>query len=111
MYKAVKNYLVNDLNIKEKVDKTYIESIIEKYVANFINKMFEANSSTIDRIIRSEIANVINNGDNTALYSRRSFHSIIVEQIERTVKEEVKSRLKIGLTFDDQLLEKTKEDV
>lgn len=111
LYKAIKNYLVNDLNIKEKIDRTYIDSIIEKHVVSFVNKMFEANSSTIDRIIQREIAKVISSGDNTSLYrNSRSFHAIIVESIERVIREETKSRLKISLSFDDQPLEALKSD-
>lgn len=111
LYKAIKNYLVNDLNIKEKIDRTYIDSIIEKHVVSFVNKMFEANSSTIDRIIQREIAKVISSGDNTSLYRNgRSFHAIIVESIERVIREETKSRLKISLSFDDQPLEALKSD-
>lgn len=101
LYKAVKNYLHNDIKIKDKVDQKYIDDLLAKAIEARVTKMFESNAGTMERLISSAIAEVIEKGDNASItYHRKSFREIVIAQIEKAVKEMVTDRLSIKMTDD-----------
>lgn len=104
LYKAVKNYLHNDLGMSSTINKEYIDKVIETAVSKRVEQLFN-DESVINRIIERKIADVIAYGDKSWMGRvDRSFHAVVLDQIKKAVQEEVTKKLNISVTLDGKSL-------
>jgi len=104
LYKAVKNYLHNDLGMSSTINKEYIDKVIEAAVGKRVEQLFN-DETVINRIIERKIADVIVHGDKSWMGRvDRSFHAVVLDQIKKAVQEEVTKKLNIAITLDSKPL-------
>ena len=103
-YKAIKNYLHNDLGLSSKIDDQYINETIEKMVQTRVDRIF-ANTVEIHRIIERKIAEVIKTGAFNNSYERQSFNAIVVGEIRRAVRDRITEKLTVKVALDGELLD------
>jgi len=104
LYKAVKNYLHNDLGMSSTINREYIDKVIEAAVGKRVEQLFN-DETVIHRIIENKIAAVIAYGDKSWMGRvDRSFHAVVLDQIKKAVQEEVTKKLNISVTLDGKSL-------
>lgn len=110
LYKAVKNYLHNELRVTDKINDSYLNDLMAKVIEKRVNMLF-ADTSTIDRIIEHKIAEYIKNGKHDIYHrTNRSFGEIVLDQIKQAVRDQVMEKLAVQVSLDGTKLEtKAKE--
>lgn len=100
LYKAIKNYLHNDLGLSSKISQPYIDQLVDKAIQDRVDKMF-ADKFNIERIIERKIAEVVKNGEND-LYRKHNkpFGQIVLDEIKLAVRDQVVNKLDIKISLD-----------
>jgi hypothetical protein len=109
LYKAVKNYLHNELHLSEQIDRVYIDKLIVKAIEEYVRQLF-ADKGTIERIIENKISELIRKGTIDGFYQQRSFGDVVLGEIKRAVRDQVMSKLDVSVSLGGiDLLTNTKE--
>lgn len=109
LYKAIKNYLHNDLGLLNQINKEYIDRMVEMAVTKHIDRIFK-DETTISRIIEQKIALVVTSGDQSWYGKNRSFREVILDQIKQSIQEHVTKNLKINVMMSDDVQERSPSD-
>lgn len=99
LHKAIRNYLINELNVTQNTVRTELEQIIEKHIEKEINKILKE-SDYIEKMILKHVTNVLNNGVGDG-YNKQPINSFIKKELENQVKTQIMERFNISLTIKE----------
>lgn len=101
--KKLYNYLVNTFGLSKEIIMKHVEKRIEDIIDKNINNLL--NSNKIHDMIVSRVSEYIKKGTmNTHLLERKSFETIINEQIRAVVENYLRERFKITMQFKDNCI-------
>jgi len=113
LYKAVKNYLHNELHLSEQIDRVHIDELIQKAIDEHVRQLF-ADKGNIGRIVENKISELIRKGTIDSFYQRKSFGEVVLDEIKRAVRDQIMSKLDVRVSLEGtdlltQMKEKTDE--
>lgn len=97
VYKAVKNFLINEQQITKDYIKIEIEKIVSKEVEKHVKQMLD--TKEFSRNIRNAIGDYMSKGvPGRSLYTDSTAFNVWLEQeVKKIIKEEVLSKYKISI--------------
>ena len=102
LYKAIKNYLHNEIGLSELLSRDRLEQIVDEAVTKRVDQLFN-NDTNIVRIIERKIAEVVKSGSTSrSTYNRQSLEEIIVSTIKTAVREQVTDKLSISVNLKEE---------
>lgn len=97
IYKAVRNYLINEHQITKDYVKTEIEKIVSKEVEKYVKQMLD--TKEFSRNIRAAIGDYMSKGvPGRQIYSDNTAFNVWLEsEVKKIIKEDVLSKYKISI--------------
>ena len=101
VYKAVSNYIHNDPNFKDNLDKI-IREVVERQVEQKIYNLFESNY--VVRRVENALTSYIDKNihPKPRFYSKESFAMYLDESIQKNIKEILLEKFEIDISKKDK---------
>lgn len=96
VYKAVRNYLINELGISRETAVAQVYQYIDRKVEHAIQQ-----EGWIRRAVDRQIAELIRDGKHDkSWYTRKDLADYIMDEIKRTVREHVMGNLQVNISME-----------
>lgn len=101
IYKAVRNYLYNEL----KINKSYVDDLITKRVNERVDYIIEHKFENIENILCNRITQILlsDNIKHDIYYDRQSLTKFIQQEIKRVVHQLIDSKISINVELKKKI--------